>query len=405
MGLTRDDIFKPENALQGKKEYLSPSGNYKIVTTKYKTLPGSWDYLLIELFSTKTGEKITEIRRNYSSIFYLWAENHRITGDDYLITGENYQGYTVVNLTKKKVTTPKNKTWCPSSAKVMPGGTSIMVEGCYWASSYDIQIWDFSNPDSPELEESGLPELTRNISIYYDEDTDVTSDEEEGLLAVMRYEKMFSRTGQWEHEIDDIASDILAQRTIAEDSGDKQKSEEYMKKYSDHFNHYYSDDDNDDGWKKIPHYKEVFKLDKNGLYAKEPSLCWSSERKIEQDRKNKEYADKIKQEFEIFKNTDLIYSLLTKKWPSVVTSDRIYRFFPSRNQVSLGKERGEFTCECHIKDYVSTGKPAITISWGRTEGDINLKFSPKGSFKPTTFPRTLDGWNSLIEVINKELSL
>jgi len=92
--MEKTDFFVPENAdVSRRKEYLSPSGKYKLVLTPFKTQEGCWSYTQGLVYE---GDRlITEVQRDYSSFPFAWIDPH-VNGGSYLICGENYQGQTVI---------------------------------------------------------------------------------------------------------------------------------------------------------------------------------------------------------------------------------------------------------------------------------------------------------------------
>jgi hypothetical protein len=152
------------------KEHVSPSGKYKLVTTSYATKPGCWDYKRGQVYA---GEKlVADVKRNYASFPFAWAEGHK-NGHDYLLCGEDYQGYTVIELDtgrrndllpesvprkysyKEKDGTVKTGTvpvypngygFCWVGIHPSPDRMVLAIDGCYWACPYEVVLLDFSEP-------------------------------------------------------------------------------------------------------------------------------------------------------------------------------------------------------------------------------------------------------------------
>lgn len=82
-------------------------------------------------------------------MWHVWAVKN---GNTYLLAGEDYQGYSVVNVTTGKVTTAidngaeKGFGFCFADVKV--DGDELVVIGCYWAAPYERRVYDFSNPEN-----------------------------------------------------------------------------------------------------------------------------------------------------------------------------------------------------------------------------------------------------------------
>lgn len=136
------------------KEYFSPSGNYKLVVIPLETGEGYWNYGRGVITDLKTEEEIFIILRNYGDFWHRWIEHQN--GNEYLLCGEDYQGYVTLNLTerKKHVYFHENglKGWgfCFTEVKEYDKefDSSITVEGCYWGAPFEIVIYDFSDPDT-----------------------------------------------------------------------------------------------------------------------------------------------------------------------------------------------------------------------------------------------------------------
>jgi hypothetical protein len=73
--------------------------------------------------------------------------------NEYLLYGEDYQGYSIVNLTKEMyhVFFPesgyKGFGFCWTAVYPSPDNLVLAVDGCYWACSYELVLYDFRNPE------------------------------------------------------------------------------------------------------------------------------------------------------------------------------------------------------------------------------------------------------------------
>ena len=171
-GREQIDFYTEENRAVDKTELISSlSGKYQLVIDYYSTTEGSWSYSRGRVKEVSNEEVIADIKRNYPRFWHTWAEHPN--GNEYLLCGEDYQGYTVINLTEKKeqIYLPKQarKGWgfCWVSVEYLPDEVQLRVEGCYWACPYEVVVYDFSNPDRLPL-----PELERRYMTEeeYDED-------------------------------------------------------------------------------------------------------------------------------------------------------------------------------------------------------------------------------------------
>ncbi len=126
-------------------------GNYRLTITRFKTGPNSWAYTEGVVTEEESGEEIARVRRNYSSFWYTFVLGHN-DGHDYLLCGENYQGQTVIQLdTHKRVDylpTEAKQGWgfCWADAQISPDKDYLLVDGCYWAAPYQLNVYNFKNP-------------------------------------------------------------------------------------------------------------------------------------------------------------------------------------------------------------------------------------------------------------------
>lgn len=154
-----EKFFTPENLEpdSGKID-VSPSGKFRIEVSRYFTLPNSWEYSRGIVTRVDGGEVISDIKRNYGHFWHTWVQHPN--GNEYLLCGEDYQGYSILNLNtgKYQVYFPeegyKGTGFCWTAVYPSPDGLVLAVDGCYWACSYDLVIFDFQNPETmpyPEL--------------------------------------------------------------------------------------------------------------------------------------------------------------------------------------------------------------------------------------------------------------
>lgn len=164
-----EEFFTKNDTRPTKINGLSPSGKYSLHTLEVETRKGCWNYVQGIITNTETDEVVAEVKRNYGSFPYLFIEHPN--GNDYLVCGEDYQGYTVVNLTAKKTSTFIPEGWlkgvgfCWAKYKFNRETQTLIVDGCYWGCPYEVVTYDFSNPDQ-------LPfrEIDRKDYEYKDED-------------------------------------------------------------------------------------------------------------------------------------------------------------------------------------------------------------------------------------------
>lgn len=143
-----------ENTPTGSEEVSL--GKYRLLLEKYPTKPGCWNYCRGRIY---LGDKLlADIKRNYGHFQHFFIENHPVTGHDYLLCGEDYQGYNVVDLTTGEnhaflsADAKQGFGWCWASIENFDRETcELTVEGCFWASPYDCRVYDFKNPSQLPL--------------------------------------------------------------------------------------------------------------------------------------------------------------------------------------------------------------------------------------------------------------
>jgi hypothetical protein len=181
MPKTKDDFFVSENHdAEHDEEHLSPSGKYKLTIQDYNTSKttgrSTWSYTRGIVTDVATDEQIADVRRNYSSFWHLWLVQEE---KEYLLCGEDYQGYGVVDLENRAA-----QHYLPDAAKEGHGfcfsrvkqiaPDRILVNGCIWASPYEVLTLDVSDPLTLPY-----PEIDRRDNAG-DEDPDF-SDREESI--------------------------------------------------------------------------------------------------------------------------------------------------------------------------------------------------------------------------------
>lgn len=131
----------------------SPCGKYHIRIDSYshKEKKETFNYSKAYIYRKKTGELIFEITRNFSHFWFTFHTHSN--GMDYLLCGEDYQGYCLLNLTEKRkdVYFPTEgydgMGFCWTAAYPSPDSKLLAVDGCYWACPYQLMIYDFTEPE------------------------------------------------------------------------------------------------------------------------------------------------------------------------------------------------------------------------------------------------------------------
>ncbi len=139
--------------------HLSPSGLFNLEISDYVTKPNSWNYSRGIVRNLESNAIISDIKRNYSSFWHCFIQHPN--GCEYLLCGEDYQGYSVINLTKgtTKVYFPDEgyggTGFCWAAVCPSPDNLVLAVDGCYWACPYEIVFFDFADPEQLPLLELG----------------------------------------------------------------------------------------------------------------------------------------------------------------------------------------------------------------------------------------------------------
>lgn len=144
-----------------KQIQTAPSGRFRLEVSRHPTRPGCWDYTSGRVYRDDDEQRIALVERNFSHFPFSWCEQHP-SGHSYLICGEDYQGQTIVELdtcTRVDHIPPEAKqgnAFCWAAHYPSPDGRFLFVDGCIWGGSYELILFDFSNPLSPPY-----PELRR----------------------------------------------------------------------------------------------------------------------------------------------------------------------------------------------------------------------------------------------------
>lgn len=145
---------KYPSLLEEREVHHSPSGNYDLIVIPYETGKGFWNYTKGIVYNKISGEEVHTVYRNYGSFPFQWIEHQN--GNEYLLCGEDYQGYVTLNLTEKKKhvyyseNAFKGWGWCWVEIKEYDKeyDTSFRVEGCAWGAPFEIVEYDFKDPDT-----------------------------------------------------------------------------------------------------------------------------------------------------------------------------------------------------------------------------------------------------------------
>jgi hypothetical protein len=153
-----EQYFTPEHRSDEPVEVrLSPSGAFVLEVSSYHTRPGAWDYSRGVVRRARDGRIVADVKRNHGSFWHAWVS--RGDGSEYLLCGEDYQGYSIINLRSgvQHRYFPEeayNGTgFCWVAAYPSPDGRTVAVDGCYWACPYELVLYDFTEPETLPLRE------------------------------------------------------------------------------------------------------------------------------------------------------------------------------------------------------------------------------------------------------------
>lgn len=146
--------------VSGSRElHTSPSGDYSLEITEYTSGPESWNYSRGRVQEVASGSLIADVKRNLAGFWFAWVLRE---DGEYLLCGEDYQGYNVIDLRRGRnvLTFPpeafKGQGFCWGTARPSPHGRVLAVEGCYWGGPNELVFYDFTEPLR-----SPLPEIAR----------------------------------------------------------------------------------------------------------------------------------------------------------------------------------------------------------------------------------------------------
>ncbi len=166
---TRKEISEEFNKLSlidnSTEFFKSPYGNYTLEVSEYGPRKrGNFSRGIVR--QADSDHIVCEIKRNYSGFWHAWV-SHR-NGEEYLLCGEDYQGYNVITLPSGRndfylhEDALKGMGFCWVVVHASLDGTILAVEGCYWGDLYEIVFFDFSDPANlpfPEFERNYCKEV------------------------------------------------------------------------------------------------------------------------------------------------------------------------------------------------------------------------------------------------------
>ncbi len=161
------------------EEFVSPSGLYKLHVASYHVGENCWEYSRGIVTRLSDGEIITDVKRNFGLFWHAWVEHPN--GNEYLLCGEDYQGYSVVNLTEVSYQTYfpdeayEGAGFCWTAVYPSPDKLVLAVEGCFWACPYELVFYDLRTPDEVPFREIGRVSDTMRCDGWIDNENFVLS--------------------------------------------------------------------------------------------------------------------------------------------------------------------------------------------------------------------------------------
>ena len=386
------------------KKKFSPSGRYYVTTESIPTKPGAWSHTRARIYRADAteSEPFIEFTRNYSSMWMTWIENHPVTGNDYLLTGEDYQGQTIINLTTgvKRSWLPaaaaKGFGWCIVRATWLPEHCWVRAEGCYWAHPYENRFLDLSDPDNVNFEQQGWFDLTRDISV--DDDATIVLQPDKTLVET-HVEPKFKPTGEWHYEIGDKETELHRLRYIAEKTKSPEDEQAWKTATAQHEAIYGDEGPNSksEKWEFIPIVKFTYTLNADGVYELQSE--WKHDVKLIWDKENELAEAKQAQEIAQLKENDVFYTELNKLAQQLGTKLYCSTWGQSQRDRWDGNPNvHSFSASfAHLYPERPNKERRATIKWGCVDGllQLHLDYLPERTVQE--FERSLTGWQQLIE--------
>ena len=373
--LGKNKYFVEENRGES-RESLSPSGKYKLVLTPYTTSKGSWSYTRGEVFRTSDGERVADVKRNYSSFFHLWMEEH-VDGHDWLVCGEDYQGQTFCELDTGRVKSHipdaafDGHGFCWTDCELLADGKTLKVDGCYWACPYETRLYDVTNPMSgwPALQYDG------NDISFSNDDEKSSLEFKDGVATWELVSRAFKDTGESESDYEVRSHEAFKVWSAAKRA---EASEEVIQAAWDAYakiEEEVPEEDEDSVWDTTPEHRIVLRREEGSLNL---TLVedWKSETLLEWERGYAEASEKRKANRREWKEGDV----LLKVFEELTDLDGLVGFtYPSGNMRADGdKNPAYLTLKGRKYDENRNHNHWSSIEWGVVEGPLKVRLNIRG---------------------------
>lgn len=142
----QDKYYQPEET----EIVISPSGSYKLEIHHFHHEEEIRRYSYTKgIIKDKEDHLVDVIYRNFSFFIYQWVQTE---DDEYLLCGLDYQGYTIVDLIRRETchfvpeTAYDGQGFCWGEIFYLRDKELLVIDGCYWASPYELVFYDFAQP-------------------------------------------------------------------------------------------------------------------------------------------------------------------------------------------------------------------------------------------------------------------
>ena len=388
------------------KETLSPSGRYRLQVRVYATGENTWSYSRGEVFRVSDGAKVADVKRNYVTFPHLFVEDHAVTGHDYLIASEDYQGHTVVDLTASEIMSflPEDAAeghgWCPTSFELLADRKTLKVEGCYWACPYQIQIWDFSDP----TREGGLPDLTEGLWIDEEAHASLTV-AENGDLVWSLDALRFKETGEWANNLSWRDEELSKAHHVAQRSGDEAAKTAAWETWTSALHAHQARYNEEDAslWERVLDHRRAFRRE-GERYVEVKAEEYKSPRLLAEEAAHEARKAREKAKIQAAREACWIHACARLEWPDLPSRER--QWYPSVASRWDG-EKNDFYFTVRVgQGGGSKDRPKRTsaIEWGAQTGAVSavLWTYGKGEEK-TAFSRSPEGFSQAVKLAHEHL--
>lgn len=153
---------------------FSPCRRYRLDVEEYAPETRRLGYSRGTVTRCSDGAVLADARRNYPRFWHAWVMR---SDGEYFLFGEDYQGYSVLNLGDGTLETHFPEAgyggagFCWAQVTPSPDGQTLAVEGCVWACPYQLALVDFANAMALPLRTLALIDDLAHVSHWLDNRT------------------------------------------------------------------------------------------------------------------------------------------------------------------------------------------------------------------------------------------